>query len=318
MRRQVDTQKIYVDTFTQMWDSKKSVICFVGLHSCPRYFVEAVLFHAQKQGISITRINAADTDLAKVRMDLETTFLGNTTTYWLYGLENLSDKNSTLWRTYLEKYAGPHTIICNFDCAVNVKQWHCIPTEKMLNRHAFLQLTGFLNENEKSAQAFANELFMHCSEISFEQGCILSQYADLIGMSHDQFFSHWLERLCTFDVSLFRITHHFFSQDKRSFYELWLRIAQIYPAPFWTIFWSERIWAAIIYIDYQKAGDKKRAQGITRKLPFSFIQRSWQKYASTTLVKAHNRLYQVDNALKNGASIMMLELFFEEFFAQSF
>ena len=59
---------------------------------------------------------------------------------------------------------------------------------------------------------------------------------------------------------------------------------------------------------------KQAASAYGKRLPFSFIQRDWQRYASTKeLMNAHASLYQLDYTMKNGGSFELIELFFLQF-----
>ena len=61
-----------------------------------------------------------------------------------------------------------------------------------------------------------------------------------------------------------------------------------------------------------------QAKTMAFRLPFSFIQTDWKKYAPAELRAAHDFVYGMDHQLKNGGDAFCFDLFYSKFFSGQF
>jgi hypothetical protein len=166
---------------------------------------------------------------------------------------------------------------------------------------------------------FVDELLAKRPAISLDMFCVCIAYAMVAGKKVDTLLYEWLDELAPREESLFTLSQHFFAKDSRAFFALWMTLKDVYSPQFWISFWSEQIWRAAFFIQLQKNNQIAEAKKTAFKLPFSFIQRHWRSYHSILeLQKAHDALYRVDYALKNGAPSYQLELWQVQFLSHAF
>jgi hypothetical protein len=167
-------------------------------------------------------------------------------------------------------------------------------------------------------QSFIRKVFDKNSKLSLDQLCIFVNYAFLLGSRHANFIDDWLEKILVNEHSFFTLSKFFFAFDSKSFYKYWNSLSNEYAPIFWTIYWSEQLYRAFNFLNLRDQGKNLQAKQIAYKLPFSFIQSDWKKTSLNELRQAHQFLYDIDYALKNGASDFSLDLFYAKFFAREF
>jgi hypothetical protein len=147
--------------------------------------------------------------------------------------------------------------------------------------------------------------------MSVDAACLLIRYGMLLGSSVDQFLSQWLPQLISPEQSLFIVSQLLFAKDAKAFFHYWTSIKSEYPDIFWTVYFSEQMWRAAQFVE--AATKKSDVKALSFRLPFSFIKKDWQKTSVLELSKAHQALYEVDHALKNGHGTYSLDLFCLQF-----
>ena len=70
---------------------------------------------------------------------------------------------------------------------------------------------------------------------------------------------------------------------------------------------------ALIYVQRARREGMLEAKKGTYRLPFSFLNKDWQKYSPDSLVAAHDALYRFDYNLKHGGTVNGLELWYHRF-----
>ncbi len=261
-----------------------------------------------------------DQDLNQLQMKLHTTFLGQTCTFWFGDLSLISSKKKrTDWLQFLQSYEGPHQIIgwlgeddvCNF---VNKKNIKIEVPEKISSE--MVHKISFLYQGHKPeiAAYFFGRLYRYHKELSLEQLSLLSKYAGVLGKSIDLFFDAWLKELVISDVSLFYLAQLFFEKKSDQFFAEWHAVRGHYSEQFWTVFFSDQLFKAYFYVCAQGRIDQTQKQ-MTYGLPFSFLKHDWKLYQPATLQQAHEQIYSVDVALKNGGNTFMLDGFLAKYLA---
>lgn len=260
-----------------------------------------------------------DCDIDQLKMKLHTTFLGQTRTFWFGDLSLITSKKKKAdWLLFLKTYQGPHQIIgwldeddiSNFSSKNNV-----IVTVAELYSSDMIHKISFLYQDHKPeiCAYFFGRLYRVKKEFSLEQLCLLQKYAGLVGKGIDLFFEQWLENMVVSDVSLFSLAQLFFEKRADEFFQEWHQVRGNYSDQFWTVFFSDQLFKAYFYVSLQGRIDQTQKQ-MTYGLPFSFLKHDWKLYSAESLNKAHEQLYDVDIALKTGASSYGLDNFLMQFF----
>ncbi len=267
-----------------------------------------------------------DSDFNQIQMKLNTTFLGQTCTFWFGDLSLISAKKKrTDWLQFLQSYQGPHQIIgwlSSDDFSVGAlaksdlnKQNIKIEVPDQISSEMVHKLSFLYHEQKPEITAyFFGRLYRSHKEFSLEQLCLMQNYAGLLGKSIDLFFDEWLEKLIISDVSLFYLAQLFFEKKADEFFAKWHEVRNDYSEQFWTVFFSEQLFKAYFYVCAQGRIDQTQKQ-MMYGLPFSFLKHDWRLHQASFLQQAHDQLYEVDIALKNGGNNFMLDGFLSKYLA---
>lgn len=248
-----------------------------------------------------------------------TSFLGDSSTYWLGNLTALESSELSTWCNYLQQYTGPHNLIvfCEDSQKFITTDWltlHAIPATISLQQYT--ELAQLINLTPNAT--FAQHIFSRYPTITLDQACLLLQYQQVTGKSSGQFFKDWLELLIPEKRSLFSLSQAFFAKQPKAFFQLLLKINTDYPIEFWVAYWSEQLWQAIIFIGYAQAGNILEGKKHVTRLPFSFTQKDWRLSTIQELTNAHEFLMHLDYLVKNGGADYGLEIFYAKFLSNQF
>ncbi len=243
-------------------------------------------------------------DLEDLFAKLSITFLGQSSLYAIKDADLTISERKKLDR-FLKEYTGPHFIF--FFTSQPQYEKNALILDGMITKEEFQVIVT--NSNNVVAPLFIEKLFSLRSTYSFDESLTLVHYASLLGSRSDIFFSEWLDRILTDDVSLFTLSQYFFSQQKDMLSSEWERLKKRYPMEFWIAFFSEQLWQAALYLGYALIGKGPEVRRYTYRLPFSFSQKDWKKYNLNQLALAHELLYKIDHSLKNGCSHDNIDLF---------
>lgn len=236
---------------------------------------------------------------------LSITFLGQS---FIYGLKDgdLSANERKKFDLFLKNYHGPHTIYFFTSDAAYEK--NALVLDIKIDKAAFQE---FIQHHKLSGitTSFIDALFAYKPVYTFDEAVKLITYGQLLGARSEQFFSTWITRILSQDVSLFTLSQHFFAQHKAALLQLWQTVQPHYPPEFWIAYFSEQLWQATLFVQCAQAGKAAQAKPYTYRLPFSFTQKDWKKYTVKQLMNAQRFLYEVDHGLKNGYATDGIELF---------
>lgn len=306
----------FFEHVSQAQSSFLSLYVFVG-EQYPSLFVARVLallkhhYVLAAHQLDIT----ARTD-AEIKSMLSMSFLGQRSSFYVGNLSVLSSKERLYWRSYLEQYEGPHTVICFDTACLDIQRTDAmhvqLPTH--ISRTDFKQIGSLFGCKGVLFDRFADALYERCAEVGLDTAAILFEYAQLVGKGTDQFFDEWLFNIVSLETSLFRLSQHFFAKDARLFFAQWEQVKNHYPAQFFVSYWSEQLWTGHLFTLLAKEGKITEARKIGYRLPFSFIQRQWHRYQHGELKKAHDALIALDSGIKLGAPDAVIDLFYSSFF----
>ncbi len=244
-------------------------------------------------------------DLEDLFIQLSITFLGQTSIYALKD-GDISVPDRKKLDNFLKEYSGPHTLY--FFTSDPVYEKNALVVESIITKKLFQEL-AFSGGYTAIAPTFIEKLFMLKSSYTFDESLSLLQYAHLLGVRNEAFFSDWVARIVSDDISLFTLSQYFFAQQKNLLLKEWSTLKKRYPVEFWIAFFSEQLWQAILYYQYASLGKAAEAKRFAYRLPFSYFQNDWKRYSFDQLVQAHAFLYEVDHGLKNGYATEGIEIF---------
>lgn len=303
-------------------NSSATVLYFKGSQDAYPLLFFSILCNRIKQNIQIpvAYIDVAQEDFNNIQSKLETSFLGQASFYWLKSAVDIDEKKRKQLISYLSHYQGPNSVGVFVPLELSVPQDAVeIIVDPLIDQKTFVLFMKFLdaNSNLTSSQLIVR-VFKQNETIPLDTACLLMHYARVLGSNSDYFISSWLEKILTPEKSLFTLSTYFFAKKANLFFKEWARIHAEYSEQFWIAFWSEQLWRAYHYVEYSRLKQFTIAKKIAHRLPFTFMQRDWQQFQAQELSEAHQFIYDIDCALKNGAQATALDVFYSKFFLGAF
>lgn len=243
-----------------------------------------------------------DNDQAAVSFytSLETTFLGQQRWYWLLGVVGIDKKKKDSLQQYIKNYQGPHCLFCyGEDTTLSGETVVKVTMPTQVDKELFVLMQQLFGYEEN--RSFSRQLFAQYETVPLDQASLMAGYGSLVGSAYPEFFETVARCVIPEDRSLFLLSQHFFARNCTSFFSLWAKIGNEYPIAFWLSFWSEQLWRASSFIDLMRKEDFIAAKTVGFRLPFSFLKKDYKKVAVQDLIDTHNRLYELDWWVKNGA-----------------
>lgn len=300
---------------------EKFIFCLRGAEQAPLFYT-AFAQHLS----SILALNPVNIDLrayteeAHIDALLDISFLGQGSLYLLRHSASLSTSIQKYLYFRLSTYKGPHFLIVPVeeDCALlshtsNSAIFVLNTSKQLVDYSLYVLLIYFLTGKPIADKDLAAKIFEQHKHVSLEEACMIIRYHVLLGRHTEGFIASWLDRLVATDHSLFLLSQHLFSRNSYAFVAMWNHVRSLYPDEFWVAFWSEQLWQASFFIKEAQTSSSMVARKRVNRLPFSFINKDWQKYTFAELTQAHNFLYTIDYNLKNGSGSLGLDLFFAKF-----
>jgi hypothetical protein len=295
------------------------VVCFVGEYY-PLLFFSWLLPRISPQDQQFISLELGQQTHAHIRAQLETSFLGQQSVYWLRNVSDESVQEVRSWIGYLQEYSGPNSILF-FVSESALPTKHVVPTiavPAIVDGPLFeLLLTTIATMSEHNAHSFAKKVLARYRTISLDQAYLIAHYVQLSGRSMNEFIHEWLDKLLIADASLFALSTAFFAKNTQEFFVLWSHLEHLYSPQFWVSFWAEQLWRAYWFVRFMEAGDNLEAKKISYRLPFSFMQKDWRRYDPEQLKKVHTQIYAVDFQLKNSGGAFALDVVYGSFFEQA-
>lgn len=266
-----------------------------------------------------TLCTSLDTEIHKlndIKAQLETSFLGNRMIYWVKNIHTLDATSKKHWQAYVSDYQGPHCIIY-WSQAEKIAQENAqhlyvdLPTQ--CDSSFYRALYAYLYPNMPLDQFFLKRMFNEHSTIALDELCLLMAYQNVVGKNSDAFFGQWLSKIVVPETSLFALSQHLFARQPRLLFEQWKAVKNDFPDEFWVAYWSEQLWQAALFVMRAHAHGYEVARKSALKLPFSFMNKDWQKYTQKSLVQAHQFLYKLDHKTKNSVGTHGIELWYHKF-----
>lgn len=299
---------------------KKPLILFTA-KEYPVLFFATLLERLRKNYSPAPKtVSFPDKDFAALEAQLSTTFLGQQDLLWCGNVSDLDLSTKKKMLLFLQSYQGPHSLfafVITKDLPAGIDKQFVVNLDDSLSQAEREQLITLLFDHLQWQQV--HELTKESYKtMSLDMLVLLAQYRLVLGKNTQLFMQQWFEKLLAPDESLFTLTQWFFARKPQHFFRTWHSIKDNYVPVFWTMFWSEQLWRAHYALLLRKENKLAEAKQMAYRLPFSFLQRDWKNVSESELQKAHNFLYTADFNIKNGASDLFLEVFFNNFFSKQF
>lgn len=253
-------------------------------------------------------------EIPDLQAQLSTSFLGNKSFYMLHTGPELAQLSKEMI-AFFDSYVGPHTIFLMTGQKDKLRARPSLEQIKLaatidVHTYNILQNSHYSRPDSRFDPRFTQRLFNSVEHLELDQACLFMQYQLLVGKNSDHFFDHWLARLITPKHSLFALSQYFFARDGKKLFSSWEQLHHLYPLEFWIPFWSEQLWQAIRFCTTVHEKGIVQAKQLQLRLPFSFMQKDWQKHSHVHMVDWYDRLYEIDFAYKNGSLGPWLELWY--------
>ncbi len=291
----------------------KPVFIITGSHY--PLLVFARLFQQIKNNLlyNVQLIDLDTASMVDLLPSLQTSFLGQRTLFWFGNLGDYDEQIRAKIYKLFASYQGPNILGCfaqeQLAGIINVS---CSLVSTRAEWSALVQWL-FPNRNHELLQRQVDIFLERRGSLTLDQAVMLIFYCMTLGSRTDIFVKNWLEKIITPEQSLFTLSSLFFAKKTTHFFTYWQMLAETYPPPFWTTFWSEQLFKAYWFVYYSKQKNLTEAKKIGHRLPFSFMQHDWKKISLQELKIMHNALYIFDCSLKNN-TITSFERIFAKFF----
>jgi hypothetical protein len=297
-------------------ENNYSVWCFVGKKYPPLffYFLKGLL----KQKCSIMTLSIFNKELYNQEI---MSCLGSSLLYWCPAIMEGTSQEKEDFLHFITTYKGPHIIsffINSEDKFKPSQEMLVIELEEIIDKNLYKKLYACFLDNAIN-ERFVEDCFNAFSKIFLDNACLLMMYQGLLGKKHQEFVIHWLGRLLPQQNSLFQLSGYFLGYQEKLFWSAWYVQKDFYPPEFWSNFFLELVWQALLFINLARKTSVVEAKKQASRLPFSFIQKHWHMHNLNHLRSAHSFLYQFDYRLKNGiANMGALDLFMHKFMTKQF
>lgn len=308
---------------SSFFEHHKTVCLRMHSEALPLLFLSTCMNKIKKSiEYPVESVSLTQTEGALVIAKLATSFLGNVSVYWLKDIGALKPKKSKELLDFLKTYDGPNAVVCVVDetvpCNASDFQVSVTLPDKIGPKEFASLFTFFYGAEEKLRSEVVTLLFKKVKMLNLDNACLVMQYLRLAGRGAEDFLHQWTDKLIASEHSLVTLSGHFFARDKQQFFLLWKEMESDYSAQFWISFWSEQLWRAYNFVEQVRRQNHAEAKRISYRLPYNFIQKIWAQANLAELRNAHDFIYSIDGALKNGGAETSLELLYTNFFTGQF
>jgi hypothetical protein len=294
----------------------------------PSTFLAHFFERIQELNPDVTFLDTAVSSLNECKAQLEISFLGMKRIYVLKNTVSLDAASKREWQSYLAAYKGPHTLFffeslgkptrgkktAPISSPESSPEGHMtVELPEMVETALYKELFSFFFPLVPYDPGFARSLFSRNASVSLDDACRLMGYHLVVGRNTVPFFDKWYPKLVLPEASLFTLSQCLLGKSTQQFFRQWKACKDDYPPEFWIAYWSDQLWQAALFVRKARMYGLAEAKNGYYKLPFKFMSSDWQRYTPQLLISAHNKLYELDYALKNGADEYGLELWYHRF-----
>lgn len=293
------------------WNQQKS-ISFEGNEFPPFFFdllfkkmVAEKILAAKPSSIFLQSQSAEG-----LRAILGQSILGESKLFWLGNISEFIKTQKKFSLSELEHYHGPNSII--YFVSSKEANKTSISIDNTINKETAMFIgKSFTEQASKKIDYVVETVFQKFKTLDLNATCKLLHYAPLMSSKElKSAIPYTLSILSSKNSSLFELSENFFSYKSQPFFALWSILEKQYPPMFWVSYWSEQIWKAYYTRLYLQQKNFVAAKKISYRLPHSFINKTWKNFTLEQLRYLHQKLYNIDFAIKKGSSFYSLDLFY--------
>lgn len=297
------------------------VTLFVAREYPLLFFSSLLRFFAKNLDAYVIVIDLKTMSKIDVQQQLQGSFLGLKTVFWLGSLTDLSPSEQQWLFHFLASYKGPHYIMAYSQQNDQQKTGsHSVEIPDSVSFDIIVSIASLTAQtvDRERLLYFFKKVIEVTGILSVDQASLLLSYFIVAGKNNSQFCTELLPSIIPPQLSLFALSDALFEKNSKKFMTMWSALSSQFSMQFWIAFWSEQFWRAYFYLLCMQSGRIADAKKVSYRLPYSFTQKSWKRYSFEQLLKGHTYLYELDHACKNGAvgQEAMLDLFCFEFMNQ--
>ena len=305
--------------------SKSKRYCFVG-SSYSLGFFNTLFDIVQKRGLlsaPYQRLFIDTIDRKALYATLNQSILGIYSFFWLGNVtEEKASKSLQELHAMLFACSGPNILaffMYEDSPAVPKKDADVIYLKDELNYVTFDQLLQFLGVSlDAKKRMLVKKLFSNNTTITLDVCCMIVTYLELINSKYVDDYEGYIASLVGALPTLSQLSELFLAKNSTQFFALWSTLGKEYSDIFWVTFWAELLWRAQNVVFFMRKKDFVQAKRMSFRLPYSFINRDWQKTDPQELTQAYAFLYNIDYAIKTGSTFYSLDLFYMNYFTNFF
>ncbi len=308
----------------EFWQAHK-VYCFVGDEYPLTWFNALFNMLEGKQIIQVPyqRIFVDTIEKKAFYAMLSQSILGSFSFFWLGNLSEEKDNKSTRdLMQFIASYQGPHVIAYFIDQvpkSLSNKFVNVINLPKEITSQQCQDVADFLSiDLDAKKEDFLKKLLPSPITIDLETSYMLIRYLELISVKYLNDYTQFLTNIIGNSPSLSLLSEYFFAKNSQQFFGIWASIQSSYPDVFWVSFWSEQVWKAYHVRGFLLDKNFVQAKRMGFRLPYSFMNRDWQKSNTKELAKAYEFLYYMDYGYKTGSTFCSIDLFYMNYFTGKF
>jgi hypothetical protein len=320
----MDFDTFLTSAITAPFWRQHTTYCFVGAQYPLLWFSKLFDMVAQKNLIPYPYQRIFVDSIEKKSLDatLSQSILGNYSFFWLGNVSGeRENKNTQELVQTLCTYKGPHSIaLFTTKSPKDISSSGVVimlPSE--LQAQQVIRICDiFFTAPDAPQKSLVKKLLNDRVVLDLETCSMLINYVELADTQQTASYGNFLSSIIGSNPSLNQLSEQFFAKNAKAFFTLWHKVRDTYPEVFWIIFWAEQMWKSYHVIGYLEDKNFVQAKRIGFRLPYSFMNRDWQKSTTKELAGAYQFLYHMDYALKTGSTFNALDLFYMNYFSGSF
>ena len=306
------------------WQEARS-FCFRG-QLYPGLFFTTLFSYLNKKnyaGASYKKISIEEFDQKAFYATFSQSILGMNTCYWLGdSVQNVNEKKRKEYGDYFARYQGPHTVVFFVESNEKIPSnatCTSIVVEHVVDYATACQVVAFFEcALDARRMNIMKKVFEQSEVMSLDAVCLLMHYLELLPNKAGDDAADYVMSVLGTAPALSALSEAFFAKNSQRFFSLWSTLEKDYPDIFWIMFWSEHVWRAYHVLQFLHDKNFVQAKRMSFRLPYSFINKDWQKNSLPELACAYQNLYSIDFALKKGSNFTALDLFYVNYFNGKF
>jgi Fe-S cluster biosynthesis and repair protein YggX len=316
-----------IDFFSEAAEAQlKKYTSFVFLLDEPSIFIARHMRERLQKALSIDHLVSCRDDWQTDQSFFVESFFAPRTIWWKpYIFEGMTKKDSAMYELFFEKSTIDRIFFCtlsleeakSFDFS-GYQHLLCITNEKKSSMNDLLLLQNLLSisaSNEKLhtvLHCFSNETTSSLDALYAGLSFFSLIPARHLARVKESFLDQWI-----LNRSLFELVEKLVALDKKAFFLYWDQLEETESPSFWISFWSDVFWKLYFFCEHFSAKSTYKSQfdktSIEKKMYDVFTKKADHLKQKTVLL-ALERLYCMDDRIKNTGDEPLFDFLFLDFF----